>query len=196
MLLVISFYGSNKPVSVSSRVAETASYDTDPPPLRAAADWPAHGDTYAARRSSPLQLINTDSVKILERAWLFHTEDMPERNRSKSKYAAETTALKIGNLLYLCTATNILIARNVSHAQQVWRHNSDIKKSAIPHSASCRGVAYYDAMTGKRCMEFANVGAADITSAMGEVEPGVVALKSPPTIIKGAGVTGIKLQTV
>ncbi len=98
MLLVISFYGSNKPVSVSSRVPDTASYDTDPPPIIVAAERSAHGDTYASRRSAPLQLINTDSVQILARDWLFHTDDMPERNRSNSKYTTETTAHNIGNL--------------------------------------------------------------------------------------------------
>jgi quinoprotein glucose dehydrogenase len=216
MFLVGGFYGSNKSDSQSLRAANNPSYDTDPSLLKVGADWPAYGGTYAARRSSPLQKINTDNVKNLERAWLFHTEDMPEDDSSTSKYAAETTPLKIGNLLYLCTATNILIALNANNGQQVWRHNPGVNKSAIPYSASCRGVAYYDdgsnsgdtcekriiegtldgrliavdAMTGKRCMKFANAGAADITIGMGEVEPGMAAMTSPPTIIKGVVVTG------
>jgi quinoprotein glucose dehydrogenase len=220
MFLVGGFYGSNTPDSQSLRAANNASYDTDPSPRKVGADWPAYGGSYAARRSSPLKQINTDNVKRLERAWLFHTEDMPEGDSSKSKYAAETTPLKIGNLLYLCTATNTLIALNADNGKQVWRHNPGVSESAIPYSASCRGVAYYDdgsnsgetcekriiegtldgrliavdAMTGKRCMKFANAGAADITVGMGEVEPGMVAMTSPPTIIKGVVVTGHQVK--
>jgi quinoprotein glucose dehydrogenase len=220
MCLVGGFYGSNKPVSASVIAADTSSYDTDPSLLKVGADWPAYGGTYAARRSSPLQQINTNNIRSLERAWIFHTGDMPEGDPSQSKYAAETTPLKIGDLLYLCTATNILIALDANNGQQVWRHNPGVKKTFIPYSASCRGVAYYedgshsgkacekriiegtldgrliavDAMTGERCMDFANAGAADITIGMGEVEPGMVAMTSAPTIIKGVVVTGHQVK--
>ena len=216
VLLVGSFYGSNNPVRAPSRVADAASYDTAPSPFKVGADWPVYGGTYASKRSSALQQINTDNVKSLERAWLFHSKDMREGDPSKSKYAAETTPLKIGNLLYLCPATNTLIALDANYGQQVWRHKPGVDKSAIAYRACCRGVAYYDdcnnsgetcekrliegtldarliavdAMTGKRCIDFANAGAADISIAMGEVEPGMVAITSPPTIIKVVAGTG------
>jgi quinoprotein glucose dehydrogenase len=86
--------------------ASTASLVMDDPALRAAGeDWPAYGGTESARRYSPLAAITPENVGQLERVWSFRTGDIPEE-----KWGAETTPLKIGDTLYLCTARNILIA--------------------------------------------------------------------------------------
>lgn len=103
------------------------------------ADWPAFGGTHAARRYSPLTQINRDNVKDLERVWLFHTEDLPEE-----KWGAETTPLKVGDTLYLCTARNQLIALDAETGQQRWRYDPQVSDDWIPYTAACRGVVYYD----------------------------------------------------
>jgi len=102
-------------------------------------DWPAFGGTHAARRYSPLTQINRDNVDQLERVWLFHTEDLPEE-----KWGAETTPLKIGDTLYLCTARNQLIALDAATGEQRWRYDPEVSDDWIPYTAACRGVAYYD----------------------------------------------------
>ena len=78
-------------------------------------DWPAFGGTYSARRYSPLSQINRDNVARLERAWTFRTGDTPEE-----KWGAETTPLKVGDTLYLCTARNILIALDARTGEHRW----------------------------------------------------------------------------
>ncbi len=116
----------------------------DPSPLTTGSDWPAYGGSYAARRASPLNQITPDNVGRLERAWLFNTGDMPEGDPADSKYGAETTPLKVGETLYLCTATNILIALNPGNGEEKWRYDPNVSDDYIPYTAACRGVAYYD----------------------------------------------------
>jgi len=118
--------------AASGDMAEPGLYQTG-------ADWPAFGGTYAARRYSPLTQINRDNVEELERVWLFHTEDLPE-----DKWGAETTPLKIGDTLYLCTARNELIALDAATGEQRWRYDPEVSDDWIPYTAACRGVAYYD----------------------------------------------------
>jgi quinoprotein glucose dehydrogenase len=194
-----------------------ASSYADPSPMRAGTDWPAYGGTYAAQRYSPLDQITPDNVERLERAWVYHTGDMPQGDPTDSKYGAETTPLKVGNTLYLCSATNILIALDPATGRQRWRYDPQVSDDYIPYTAACRGVAYYatpgaspdsecatrivegtldgrliavDAPTGKPCSEFGANGAVDIKRGMGAVEPGMVSITSPPTIVQGVIVTG------
>ena len=194
-----------------------ASTVADPSPMRVGTDWPAYGGTYAAQRYSPLGQITPDNVGKLARAWVYNTGDMPEGDPKDSKYGAETTPLKVGNTLYLCSATNILIALDPATGKQRWRYDPQVSDDWIPYTAACRGVAYYaapnasadaecgarifegtldgrliavDARTGKPCSGFGTKGAVDIKRGMGAVEPGMVSITSPPTIVRGVIVTG------
>ena len=189
----------------------------DPSPMQVGADWPAYGGTYAAQRYSPLGQFTVDNVSKLERAWIYNTGDMPEGDPADSKYGAETTPLKVGNTLYLCSATNILIALDAATGQQRWRYDPQVSDDWIPYTAACRGVVYYatpnaapdsacaarviegtldgrliavDARTGQPCADFGTGGAVDIKRGMGQVEPGMVSMTSPPTVVQGVVVTG------
>ena len=188
----------------------------EPARLATGADWPAYGGTYSARRFSPLDQINRDNVGQLQRAWIAHTGDLPS-NMQKNAYGAETTPLKIGDTLYLCSAKNILIALDPITGQEKWRHDPGVTDEWIPYTAACRGVAYFqvpdapqgeacaariiegtldsrliavDAATGQPCQGFGQGGAVDIKAGMGDVFPGMVSITSPPTIVRGVIVTG------
>jgi quinoprotein glucose dehydrogenase len=110
-------------------------------PAQAAADgdWPAYGRDAAATRYSPLAQIDRGNVAKLERAWTYRTGDTPE-----SRWGAETTPLKIGDTVYLCSARNILIALNAATGKERWRYDPKVPDKAIPYTAACRGVAYYE----------------------------------------------------
>lgn len=111
------------------------------PSLRAAgADWPAYGGTESARRYSPLTQINRENVGELERVWAFRTGDTPDE-----KWGAETTPLKVGDTIYLCSARNILIALDARTGEQRWRYDPEVSDDWIPYTAACRGVAYHEA---------------------------------------------------
>jgi len=176
------------------------------------ADWPAYGGTYSARRYSPLGQIDRTNVRRLERAWTFRTGDLPDE-----KWGAETTPLKVGSTLYLCTARSRAIALDAATGRELWRFDPKVADEYIPYTAACRGVAYYDvpgvspteacaariiygtldgrlialdARTGRACADFGQGGAVDIKVGMGEVIPGMVSITSAPTIVRGVVVTG------
>lgn len=183
----------------------------------AAADWPAYGGTYGAQRYSRLSQITPDNVGHLERAWLIHTGDLPSSATARKMYGAETTPLKVGNTLYLCTPKNILIALDPQTGATRWRFAPKVPDANIPYTAACRGVAYYavpgaapdqacasriiegtldarliavDARTGRPCADFGFGGQVDTTQGIGQHAPGMFSITSAPTIVRGVVVTG------
>jgi quinoprotein glucose dehydrogenase len=180
--------------------------------MQVGADWPAYGGTYNAQRYSPLDQINRGNVRLLERAWIFSTGDIP-----KERWGAETTPLKIGDTLYLCTGRSELIAIDAATGAKRWRYDPKVADASIPYTAACRGVAFYaapkmdlasacatriiagtldarliavDARTGTPCADFGENGAVDTTIGMGKTGPGMVSITSAPTIVRGVTITG------
>ncbi len=191
----------------------------DPSPAPVGADWPAYGGTYSARRFSPLAQITPENVDSLERAWVYHTGDLPAEGASGSQdnYGAETTPLKVGDSIYLCSAKGIIISLDPATGKERWRFDPRVADEWIPYTAACRGVAYFaspgaapdgacaariiegtldgrliavDARTGRPCADFGANGQVDIKLGMGDVYPGMVSITSPPTIVRGVVVTG------
>ncbi|QYF87255.1 membrane-bound PQQ-dependent dehydrogenase, glucose/quinate/shikimate family [Brevundimonas sp. PAMC22021] len=187
------------------------SYD-DPAMMRTGADWPAWGGTDSSQRYTPLTQINRDNVGGLERAWTFRTGDLPEE-----RWGAETTPLKIGDTVYLCSARNKLFALDAATGQQRWTYDPQVADDQIPYTAACRGVTYHarananpaepcatrivegtldgrliavDARTGRPCPAFGQNGAVSIKVGMGDPFPGMVSITSPPVIVRGVIVTG------
>jgi quinoprotein glucose dehydrogenase len=180
------------------------------------ADWANYGGTPQAQRFSALAQITPANVGTLERAWVAHTGDLPS-DMEDNKYGAETTPLKIGNRLFLCSATNILIALDARTGEEIWRHDPEVGDEYIPYTAACRGVVHYrmpeaqpgqicaariiegtldgrlvavDAATGTPCPGFGEDGSVDITTGMGDVVPGMVSITSPPVVARGNIITG------
>ncbi len=122
-----------------SASASVAASGVQPANAPADGDWAAYGRSQAGQRYSPLQQINRDNVAQLQQAWLFHTGDLPSK-----RWGAETTPLKVGDSLYLCTARNQVIALDAASGKQRWRNDPKVKDEAIPYTAACRGVSYYE----------------------------------------------------
>ncbi|HET8790047.1 MAG TPA: membrane-bound PQQ-dependent dehydrogenase, glucose/quinate/shikimate family [Modicisalibacter sp.] len=101
-------------------------------------DWPAYGRSNAAMRYSPLTQITPDNVANLERAWVYRTGDLPPN------WGAETTPIEVDGTMYLCSATNDLIALDASTGEELWRFDHDYPSTYIPYTAACRTVAYYE----------------------------------------------------
>src|SRR5690606_19344910 len=146
------------------------------------------------------------------RAWIYHTGDLPEHN-----FGVETTPIKVGGSLYLCTGMNVLIALDPATGEERWRFDPGVSEEWIPYTAACRGVSYFtapnadpaspcatriiegtldgriiavDAPTGRPCAEFGVNGQVDMKRGMRRVIPGMVAITSPPVIVHGVIVTG------
>ena len=133
-------------------------------------------------------------------------------------WSPETTPLKVGDDLYLCTPMNIIMAVDARTGREEWRFDPQVSYDAIPHSAVCRGVAYYadpnaedpdalcaervlvatldarliavDARLGQPCSDFGLNGEVDLEEGLGDTVPGWVAATSPPTIVRGIAVVG------
>lgn len=188
----------------------------DPSSLKAGSDWPAYGGSYSARRYSPLDEINSMNVAKLTKVWTFHTGDLPTKN-TKGTYGAENTPLKVGDKLYVCTPKNIVIAVDAKTGKQIWRFDPRVPDEFIPYTAACRGLAYYelsnanqgaacasriiegtldarliaiDAKTGTRCGAFGYDGHVDTATGVGRHDPGMFAITSAPTIVRGIIVIG------
>ncbi|CAD0319181.1 Glycerol dehydrogenase large subunit [Xanthomonas hortorum pv. cynarae] len=127
-----SLVNRNVPASLASSGAQPANAPVDD-------DWAAYGRSQPGLRYSPLRQINRDNVAQLKQAWLFHTGDLPSK-----RWGAETTPLKVGDSLYVCTARNQVIALDASSGKQRWRYDPKVKDEAIPYTAACRGVSYYE----------------------------------------------------
>lgn len=188
----------------------------DPSTLQAGVDWPAYGGSDSARRFSPLAEITPDNVKHLKRAWVAHTGDLPSE-QAKNTYGAETTPLKVGDSLYLCTPKNIVLALDPATGKEKWRYNPLVPDESIPYTAACRGVAFFrqtdakasdicaeriiegtldarliavDAKTGEPCPNFGRAGTVDTTDGIGQHDPGMFSMTSAPTIVRGVIVVG------
>ena len=139
---------------VAAAAAPPAAAITDQP---ADSDWTAYGRSNAARRYSPLKQIDRDNVKQLRQAWVFRTGDIPEQ-----RWGAETTPLKIGDTLYLCTARNQLIALEAASGKERWRYDPKVPDKAIPYTAACRGVSYFEVPAALSAPGPANAGPAQV----------------------------------
>jgi quinoprotein glucose dehydrogenase len=184
----------------------------DPSLRTTGADWPDYGGTNAAWRFSPLTQITPDNVGNLRKVWEVHTGGLPTNPDYLKLYGTENTPLKVGNLLYTCTAKNVIVALDAATGKPVWRVDPHVPDKWIPYTTACRGVAYYevpgeaagtlcakriiegtldsrllavDALTGKPCTDFNGNGQQDTKIGMGPVYPGLATINSAPTIVRG-----------
>jgi quinoprotein glucose dehydrogenase len=210
VLVAAAFVFGLRQTSGVTRFAAVARHTA---PAATDADWIAYGGTQEARRYSPLAQITPANVTGLEVAWRYRTRDLP-----KERWGAETTPLKIGDTLYLCSARNVLIALDARDGKERWRFDPKVSDEFIPYTAACRGVSYFeqpaadagttscarriiegtldarliavDASTGEPCAGFGNHGQVVTSAGMGKFAAGMVSITSAPVIVRGVIVTG------
>ncbi|MGM8851554.1 membrane-bound PQQ-dependent dehydrogenase, glucose/quinate/shikimate family [Salinicola halophyticus] len=137
--------GYEHPEDVPALAQESLSTDVgdaQPADVPADEDWSAYGRDSAATRYSPADQITPDNVGDLEVAWQYRTGDILDH-----RWGAETTPLKVGDDVFLCTSRNILISLNAATGEENWRYDPQVSKDAIPYTAACRGVTYYKTPT-------------------------------------------------
>ena len=211
-----------RPIDTAAETAPAQqSIATAPQPQPAVgADWPFWGGGADAQRYSPLDQITPDNVGELERAWVFHTGDLPD-GAAEGKYSPENTPIKVGDALLMCSAMNILISIDAATGEENWRYDPQVSDDAIPYGATCRGVSIYtapdladdapcktrviegtldarliavDTATGELCADFGENGEVDLWDGIGEKVPGWYAVTAPPAIVRGILVTGAQVK--
>ena len=174
-------------------------------------DWPSYGNTVKGTRYSPLDQINVTNASDLELAWTY---------RTGAGGAFKATPLMVGNLLYVCTGGNRVVAVDAENGALVWQFDPLIDPEHLAQAryftTGCRGVSYYaapegyegecperiltnttdarliaiDAVSGERCSFFGDQGEVNLTIGMGN-DPRIANFQtSPPGIVSGNVVVG------
>ena len=170
-------------------------------------EWHHYGNDLGGMRYSPLDQITPENVSGLKQAWVYRTNP-----GETLKAHLQVTPLMVGDALYVCTATNQVIALDAETGAQRWRWEPPAPND---RRRTCRGVTYYkvpdgvgacaerifsttaraqlvalDARTGKPCAGFGAGGMVDLKTGMGEVKPNYYYVTSAPVIIRGRVVMG------
>lgn len=174
-------------------------------------DWVANGGNAAGTRFSSAAQITPENAGKLQVAWTYRTGDLPS---DSAYYMLETTPIKVGNTLYLCTPRNIVIALDADSGAEKWRHDPKVDLNNVVMLV-CRGVAYHEATTevrdcprrllmgtldgrmialnadtGKRCEDFGVNGEISLRENLGSVAAGLQYVTSPPAVVGNAVVVG------
>ncbi len=186
--------------------------------LETGVDWPAYGGTHRAMRYSPLDQITPDNVDQLEKIWEFRTGDMPEGDEP---FGNQNTPVKVGERLYLCSATNHISALDAATGAEFWTYDPEVSTDNVGYNASCRGLVYFedptaerdelcatrtvnlthdarmialDTETGQLCPEFGDGGMVNLLEGIGNTAPGFYAPTSPPTLVRDVLVVGSQVS--
>lgn len=106
------------------------------PPAEAASDWRYYGRDPGGSRYAPVDQINRENVDDLKVAWTFRTGEARHRGSQD-----QNTPVQVGDTLYVCTPTNVVIALDADTGRQKWRHDPKVKPLFWNR---CRGVGYWD----------------------------------------------------
>ena len=184
-------------------------------------DWPTYGHDPGGTRYSPLTQIDTGNVTKLVRAWSYHMKPADGgaqtaskgrgRGRGRGARTSEVTPLVIGDVMYLTTAYNRVVALEPETGKEIW--STEIKGGP----PATRGLEYWpgdkesppelffgtedgkliaiNAKTGKLVPGFGNEGEVDMKAGIMNGFPNApYGLSSPPIIYKNVVITGAHVQ--
>ena len=185
--------------------------------IRSASDWGYYGGDGFGRRFSSLDQINRDNVGSLRVAWTYRTGELGAGFARAGKLTFEATPVQAFGLLYLETATNIVLALDPQTGAQRWRYDPHIDRAHAYSEASARGVSLWeepnprppgpcrrrvftgtldarllalDADTGLPCADFGERGQIDLTHGVRIRDPGDYLVTSPPTVYGNIVIVG------
>jgi quinoprotein glucose dehydrogenase len=191
----------------------------DPATLRVT-EWPAYGGDPGGQRHARLDTITPDNVDGLTHAWTYRHGDVSDgKGAVSSTTAFQNTPILIGDLLYLCTPFNRVIALDPATGTEKWVHDPEIDLSGrYANQLVCRGVTAWrdeassseaackrtiftatndarlialDARTGERCASFGQNGEVDLNEGPGEQKwQGEYQVTSPPVVVDDVVVVG------
>jgi len=105
--------------------------------MPAETDWAHYGQEAGGSRFAPVAQINAGNADRLQRIWEHHSREAPHATAS-----LESTPLKIGAVVYTCTASSTVIALDARNGRELWRHDPRIKEGDYA-TRTCRSLAYF-----------------------------------------------------
>lgn len=106
------------------------------PAAEQASDWRSYGRDSGGSRYAPIDQINRENVDELKVAWTFRTGEPVNRGSQD-----QNTPQMVGDTVYVCTPTNVVIAVDADTGREKWRHDPKVKPFFWNR---CRGVGYWD----------------------------------------------------
>jgi glucose dehydrogenase len=199
------------------------------PALEGQTDWPTFGHDPGGQRFSPLKQIDAANVSKLKLAWSYDTEappgpELPVQQGQGGRAGAagasgaaaasrarqtEAIPLVIGNVLYLSTAYNRVVALEADTGKEIWVYQTTPDEG----TPGMRGVNYWpgdrqspaeivlgttngkmlalNAKTGKLVPGFGTEGEVDLRKGVADKFPNArYYLSSPPQVYKNTLITG------
>jgi membrane-bound PQQ-dependent dehydrogenase (glucose/quinate/shikimate family) len=180
------------------------------PAESAPGEWHHYGNTTHGTRYARLDQIDASNVGGLKEIWHYRTGRTGQ---------FKATPLQIGELLYVCTAMNVVVALDAETGAKRWEFDPQMKIAPVGFNGTCRGVSYYrapdgysgdcpariimgttdahlmalDAVTGARCTGFGNNGEVDLMKGIGEAKPNIYLVTTPPLIARNLAVVGTRV---
>jgi membrane-bound PQQ-dependent dehydrogenase (glucose/quinate/shikimate family) len=173
-------------------------------------EWHHYGNTTHGTRYARLDQIDASNVGGLQEVWRYRTGRTGQ---------FKATPLQIGDLLYVCTAMNVVVALDAETGAKRWEFDPQMKIAPVGFNGTCRGVSYYhapqgyggdcpariimgttdarlmalDATTGERCQSFGSNGEVDLLKGIGEAKPNIYLVTTPPLIARNVAVVGTRV---
>jgi quinoprotein glucose dehydrogenase len=133
-------------VTAAAWLAAGSAYSQSPD----ASDWGFYGGDAFGQHYSSLDQIKRDNVGNLTVAWTYRTGELGEGFARSSKLTFEATPVLAFGLLYLETATNIVIALDPQTGAQRWRYDPKIDRKRLYSDVAGRGVSLWEETDPKR----------------------------------------------
>ncbi len=115
-----------------------------------ASDWGFYGGDAFGQHYSSLDQIKRENVGTLQVAWTYRTGELGEGFARSSKLSFEATPVLAFGLLYLETATNIVVALDPETGRQKWRYDPKIDRKRQYSDVAARGVSLWEETDPKR----------------------------------------------
>ena len=201
---------------LAAGLAASACSDDAPAPSGPVAGWPVYGGDAGGARHSRLTQITPANVGQLELAWTHHSGDALDGSTSLLPSTYQNTPILFGDLLYVCTPKNRVIAIDPETGEERWSFDPKADLEGI-YTLNCRGVSAWtdsrapagatcarriftgtldarlialDAETGEPCRDFGAGGAVNLRAGVGDPQPGEYGVTSPPVLVGDRVVTG------
>ncbi|MBV8147149.1 MAG: pyrroloquinoline quinone-dependent dehydrogenase [Gammaproteobacteria bacterium] len=173
-------------------------------------DWGYYGGDALGQHFSTMDQINRTNVARLEPAWTYRTGELGAGFASARQLTFEATPVLAFGLLYLETATNVVIALDPESGRERWRFDPHVDRARRYAEATARGVSLWaaagdsagtgacrrrvftgtldarllalDADTGQPCAGFGENGQVDLTRDLHIRDAGAYLVTSPPAV--------------
>ena len=200
----IGSHTSASQISPRNAILERAS------PEAGSTEWHHYGNTTHGTRYARLDQIDASNVSGLKELWHYRTGRTGQ---------FKATPLQVGDLLYVCTAMNVVVALDAETGEKRWEFDPKMKIAPVGFNGTCRGVSFYrapdgysgdcpariimgttdarlmaiDAASGERCASFGNAGEVDLLKGIGEAKPNIYLVTTPPLIARNFAVVGTRV---